>query len=529
MRKIILLLILILIPGFASAQVYLWRYRNHATDCTALTDGKLRDLCYEEDSHNMYKCVPSVGDCSGAEWILVDDEDSETNSLEVVTTGIAVTEIPIGTGTDTVVYNSLSGDATMNGDGIVTVVDNLHGHTESNISDLSHTPDAHASTHETSGSDQIHSMFDDDDNTGIQVEESSDENIIRFDTAGTERLTIDASGNMNFNPTATTTTINADGSAVFNEQGNDADFRVEGQGNTHLIFSDASTDRVGFGSSTTYGKVTITGDADEGQLVVVADAGQTDDMIKIQDSGLNNVFVMDDDGHIGMGGSNSSINAFIIMNQETGARSALQFTPIQTSGTISANIYNAIYMQTDIGFANNNLIYYRLENDSAGTNNAYMANMSAGLKSDLVLTQGVQKMYGIAINMTGQGTGSASSSGGTVDSTAIMVNPMSDYAGSITTGLQRGGDIGEPWVMRDDTDLCLEGDANSIGDTCMRYDSTKTAIEIDVDGTQVMELDNDVVEVNVQFQIDDTNTGGNAGTDICIDANNQLCACGSCA
>jgi len=39
---------------------------------------------------------------------------------------------------------------------------------------------------------------DADNNTKIQVEESADENIIRFDTAGTERLTIDADGKFAF-------------------------------------------------------------------------------------------------------------------------------------------------------------------------------------------------------------------------------------------------------------------------------------------------------------------------------------------
>ena len=39
---------------------------------------------------------------------------------------------------------------------------------------------------------------DADNNTQIQVEESADENIIRFDTAGTERLTMDADGKFAF-------------------------------------------------------------------------------------------------------------------------------------------------------------------------------------------------------------------------------------------------------------------------------------------------------------------------------------------
>ena len=42
------------------------------------------------------------------------------------------------------------------------------------------------------------SITDADNNTKIQVEEGSDENIIRFDTAGTERMTINADGTITF-------------------------------------------------------------------------------------------------------------------------------------------------------------------------------------------------------------------------------------------------------------------------------------------------------------------------------------------
>ena len=46
---------------------------------------------------------------------------AETNSLEVVTTGIATTEIPIGTAADTVVYAALSGDITMDNAGATLI------------------------------------------------------------------------------------------------------------------------------------------------------------------------------------------------------------------------------------------------------------------------------------------------------------------------------------------------------------------------------------------------------------------------
>ena len=55
------------------------------------------------------------------------------------------------------------------------------------------------------------------------------------------------------------------GSALFNEAGADADFRIEGDSQTHLFFLDASTDRIGINSATpgvqfdVVGATTITG------------------------------------------------------------------------------------------------------------------------------------------------------------------------------------------------------------------------------------------------------------------------------
>lgn len=51
----------------------------------------------------------------------LDTSGAETNSLEVITTGIASTEIPIGTAADTVVYAALSGDVTMTNAGVVAI------------------------------------------------------------------------------------------------------------------------------------------------------------------------------------------------------------------------------------------------------------------------------------------------------------------------------------------------------------------------------------------------------------------------
>lgn len=66
----------------------------------------------DTDSGGIMRCGT---DASGA--------GAETNSLEVITTGILTTEIPIGTAANTVVYAPLSGQATMTNGGVVTVND----------------------------------------------------------------------------------------------------------------------------------------------------------------------------------------------------------------------------------------------------------------------------------------------------------------------------------------------------------------------------------------------------------------------
>jgi hypothetical protein len=74
---------------------------------TSLTPSK----CVETDSNGK---LISASDACGT-------GGAEVNNLETITTGIAATEIPIGTGTDTVVYNTLSGDVTITSGGVVSI------------------------------------------------------------------------------------------------------------------------------------------------------------------------------------------------------------------------------------------------------------------------------------------------------------------------------------------------------------------------------------------------------------------------
>ena len=83
--------------------------------------------------------------------------------------------------------------------------------------------------------------FADDLNTGIY---SGANNQIGFTTDGVERFKITTA------------------EAVFNDESNDIDFRVESNGNTHMLFVDAANDRVGIGESGTLdGLLVIKGDS----------------------------------------------------------------------------------------------------------------------------------------------------------------------------------------------------------------------------------------------------------------------------
>jgi hypothetical protein len=53
------------------------------------------------------------------------------------------------------------------------------------------------------------------------------------------------------------TTLNTSGQVVFNDAGADVDFRVEGDTDANLLFVDASTDRVGIGTTSPINELTF--------------------------------------------------------------------------------------------------------------------------------------------------------------------------------------------------------------------------------------------------------------------------------
>lgn len=135
MKKIIPLFLALLLAPSVSYSYQNVRDRQHATDCTSITDGRDADLCYEKDSQNLYKCQPDGVDglCdTPGEW-----KKAGTFSLGELTGFGTITytagDILVADGTD---YESvqMNGDATMNSSGAMSLASNSVGVAE--LSDI---------------------------------------------------------------------------------------------------------------------------------------------------------------------------------------------------------------------------------------------------------------------------------------------------------------------------------------------------------------------------------------------------------
>jgi hypothetical protein len=132
----------------------------------------------------------------------------------------------------------------------------------------------------------VSSVKDADGDTKIDVEESADEDIIRFDTAGTERMTI-AAASVGMVGVATAATVNA---TTVNATSANIAGTITGSVINATTPTFAGTSVFGDGAGTLAGKMEIGGTADQPQLVIEGHSTQTDDIFIIQDNGDTEVF-----------------------------------------------------------------------------------------------------------------------------------------------------------------------------------------------------------------------------------------------
>jgi hypothetical protein len=138
---------------------------------------------------------------------------------------------------------------------------------------------------------------------------------------GTSRLNLGTTGSATFTPAA-------GGHAVFNEGGVDADFRVESDGNTHMLFVDAGNNRVGVGTSTPDSPFDVDSSEESSTALVSTFRAGSDNS-----NNRANVFIGQDDNSRGL---------LIRAGREIGDRAITQFILNGSGGTIGSNIVNVL-------------------------------------------------------------------------------------------------------------------------------------------------------------------------------------------
>ncbi|MFT4900472.1 MAG: hypothetical protein ACI9U0_002276 [Flavobacteriales bacterium] len=183
--------------------------------------------------------------------------------------------------------------------------------------------------------------------------------------ATTPAITIDASQNVGIGNTSPTATLDVDGSAIFNESGNSVDFRVEGLGESNLLFVDGSTDRVGIGTATPKGLLDVPGTVyiDNSRFiesvgVTYLQVGADFTVGSAQDFFIGNMydntsvserkFMIKSDGKVGIGIASPSTNLHIF-NEAASTNSVLDILTItaESSGTPAAGIGAGIVFEIE--------------------------------------------------------------------------------------------------------------------------------------------------------------------------------------
>lgn len=231
---------------------------------------------------------------------------------------------------------------------------------------------------------------------------------------------------------------------------------------------------------------------------VAADTMQlecTNDEIYIQQTWRYNT-----SGFVGMDNTAPAVNQMIKADSAGSLRGALNFTYEYTGGSIGSNILSDITVSTNQILSNAMQSEVTLNNSLAFGTDTFLNGLAVDLGVDSALTTSTSKTYHLAglkiSNNNGNGAGSGASD--VFNYYGLLIEDFTAITGSGTTNIW-GINSAEPILVHDDIRIYLEGGATSFGDTYFQYDSTDTDVEFTVDGTQVLDLDNDQAQWGVTF------------------------------
>lgn len=122
------------------------------------------------------------------------------------------------------------------------------------------------------------------DSSGVNII-NNEGSAINLWTKANRRMTIDSSGLLGLGTTAPNALLDVRGDAVFNEDGLDKDFKIEGDTDQLLFYANAGTDRIGIGTNAPTKKLHVGGEARVDGMLDVNGDFRCESLIVLEHSG----------------------------------------------------------------------------------------------------------------------------------------------------------------------------------------------------------------------------------------------------